>query len=108
MGSQSKGSLFRLLNNKLGGDKAMSYNGWTNYETWNVALYMDNDEQSYALARTCKNYEEYQFFNLTPPRNTTPDGVSLFDPKLNIKELDEKIQEYRQGHSPYTEYKAGA
>ena len=108
MGSQSKGSLFRLLNNKLGGDKAMSYNGWTNYETWNVALYKDNDEQSYALARTCKNYKEYQFFNLTHPRNTTPDGVSLFDPKLNIKELDEKIQEYRQGHSPYTEYKAGA
>lgn len=71
----------------------MSYNGWTNYETWNVALYMDNDEQSYALARTCKNYKEYQFFNLTDPRNTTPDGVSLFDPKLNHKELDEKIKE---------------
>ena len=71
----------------------MSYNGWTNYETWNVALYMDNDEQSYALARTCKNYKEYQFFNLTHPRNTTPDGVSLFDPKLNHEELDEKIKE---------------
>ena len=81
------------------------YNGWSNYETWNVALYMDNDEQSYALARTCKNYKEYQFFNLTHPRNTTPDGVSLFDPKLDIKELDEKIQEYRQGHSPYTTWR---
>ena len=72
---------------------SQEYNGWTNYETWNVALYMDNDEQNYALARTCKNYKEYQFFNLTHPRNTTPDGVSLFDPKLNHKELDEKIKE---------------
>jgi len=24
-----------------------SYNGWTNYETWNVKLWMDNDESSY-------------------------------------------------------------
>ena len=25
----------------------MSYNGWSNYETWNVALWIDNDEGSY-------------------------------------------------------------
>lgn len=23
------------------------YNGWTNYETWNVALWLDNEEGSY-------------------------------------------------------------
>ncbi len=23
------------------------YNGWSNYETWNVKLWMDNDEGSY-------------------------------------------------------------
>jgi len=25
----------------------MDYNGWTNYETWAVALWIDNDEDSY-------------------------------------------------------------
>lgn len=25
----------------------MSYNGWTNYETWNVSLWIDNEEGSY-------------------------------------------------------------
>ena len=25
----------------------MAYNGWSNYETWNVALWLDNDEGSY-------------------------------------------------------------
>ena len=27
------------------------YNGWTNYETWNVKLWMDNDEGSYNYYR---------------------------------------------------------
>lgn len=25
----------------------MTYNGWTNYETWVVALWLDNDEPTY-------------------------------------------------------------
>jgi hypothetical protein len=27
------------------------YNGWTNYETWNVNLWMDNDQGSYEYWR---------------------------------------------------------
>jgi hypothetical protein len=26
----------------------MAYNGWNNYETWNVALWIDNDQGSYS------------------------------------------------------------
>ena len=28
-----------------------TYNGWTNYETWNVKLWMDNDQGSYEYWR---------------------------------------------------------
>ena len=28
-------------------DTTKGYNGWTNYETWSVGLYLDNDEGSY-------------------------------------------------------------
>lgn len=27
----------------------MAYNGWKNYETWNVALWIDNDQGSYCM-----------------------------------------------------------
>ena len=29
----------------------MSYNGWSNYETWNVALWFDNEPGSYEYRR---------------------------------------------------------
>lgn len=29
----------------------MSYNGWSNYETWNVALWIDNEQGSYSDTR---------------------------------------------------------
>ncbi len=95
MGSTSKGSLFRLLNNQLGGDKTMSYNGWANYETWNVALWMDNDETSYEFARSSKNFSEYRKKQNLRAEPLTGDHVSLFDDKLNIKELDDKITEMK-------------
>ena len=70
--------------------KAKTYNGWTNYETWNVALWMDNDYGNYLKARESKNYQE---FLSKLHKQLTGDGVSWTDPKLNIQELDEKITE---------------
>lgn len=38
---------------------AEKYNGWTNYETWNVALWLDNEQGSYdhwrEVAQECWN-----------------------------------------------------
>jgi len=37
----------------------MSYNGWSNYETWNVALWLDSEygSQSYWSERARETYE---------------------------------------------------
>jgi len=35
------------------------YNGWTNYETWNVALWAANDEGLYNMARESKPDDGY-------------------------------------------------
>ena len=32
-------------------EKNRKYNGWSNYETWNFKLWLDNDEFSYNRAR---------------------------------------------------------
>ena len=37
----------------------MSYNGWTDYETWNCALWMANDEGIYNMALGCETYDDF-------------------------------------------------
>jgi hypothetical protein len=51
------------------------YNGWTNYETWCVSLWLDNERGTYAdvramVADTCDEIDEpeYSFEDLTDTR----------------------------------------
>ena len=66
------------------------YNGWKNYETWNVALWIGNDEKLYNLAIFCKNYET---FKENVHSSETGDGVSWDDSELDTEALDEMITE---------------
>lgn len=34
------------------------YNGWTNYETWNIALWFDNDSSEYWAERANEFYND--------------------------------------------------
>ena len=70
--------------------ESTTYNGWANYETWNVALYIQNEYQWYSVARECDSYK--QFLRIIAD-DVTPDGVNMFGKELNIKELDEMILE---------------
>jgi hypothetical protein len=69
------------------------YNGWTNYETWNVALWIGNDEGLYNLARECDDYYAFREMMRESGSTETPDEVSWNDSELDIYELDEMINE---------------
>ena len=69
-----------------------SYNGYANYETWNVALWIQNDYGFYSIARRCDDYAEF-VADLCGGCVQTPDGVLWNDSKLDTDELDEVIAE---------------
>ena len=77
----------------------MEYNGWKNYETWNVALWIGNDYPTYEASQGYKTYPQpYQSFREDLSKGMlkcteTGDGVSLWNLNLDIEALDEMIRE---------------
>lgn len=74
---------------------ADNYNGWKNYETWNVALWIGNDEFLYNLAKR-RSYSQFVSIIQTADsaiRHKTPDGVAWTDSSLDVEALDEMIGE---------------
>ena len=69
------------------------YNGWKNYETWNVALWIGNDEELYNLAVMCDSYCHFTQTCDEVIGHQTPDGVAWNDSGLDIEALDEMIAE---------------
>lgn len=80
------------------------YNGWSNYETWNVALWIGGDEGLYSIAKECKEsaHPYQEFVNILKSVNTgemasityqTPDGVAWSDSGINKDEVNEYIRE---------------
>lgn len=57
----------------------MAYNGWTNYETWNVNLWIDNEEPLYREKRRWLRANkkvtasDVQLFFMLNMNGTTPD-----------------------------------
>ena len=74
----------------------VSYNGWENYETWNVALWINNDEGLYHLAREAGSYEDFVDFLEACSFNSlkTPDGVSFKDPKVNVIQINSDVFDF--------------
>ena len=80
-----------------------TYNGWANYETWNVALWIGNDEGLYESAKGAGTYARFRdLFRDYDTRDQstafrisieTPDGVAWNDSGLDIDALDEMIAE---------------
>lgn len=82
-----------------------TYNGWTNYETWNVALWIGNDEFLYNTAKACVEYcgdteTPWDKFvrcmtdgEIGRMLIQTPDGVKYNDPNINAIEMNEMMTE---------------
>ena len=69
------------------------YNGWKNYETWNIALWLGNDEVLYDLARRYKDYRKLSVDFLYMGFYKTDDNVSYTDDTLDIDALNEFLAE---------------
>jgi hypothetical protein len=70
------------------------YNGWANYETWNVALWIGNEYGLYDLARNFSDYDELaNVMFMEYGMKETGDGVKWNDPKINRCELNEMLAE---------------
>lgn len=69
----------------------MTYNGHKNYQTWNVTLWINNDEGLYNLARQCESYDE--FVDCMKDLGSeigyqTPDGVAWADPTIDRETIN--------------------
>ena len=76
---------------------ADNYNGWANYATWNVALWISNDEGLYHAAMNFRHvpapYQAFADDMRELGALETPDRVAYNDRSLDTDALDEMIRE---------------
>ena len=73
-------------------DTPEKYNGWNDWTTWNVALWIRNDYGFYSIAKECKNYADFLYeMQAMIGSFATPDGADWGE--ANIEELNEVISE---------------
>ena len=73
-------------------DTPVKYNGWADWTTWNVALWINNDQTFYSIAKECKNYADFLYeMQAMIGSFATPDGADWGE--ANIEELNELIEE---------------
>jgi hypothetical protein len=68
-----------------------TYYNWANWATWNVSLWLQNDEAMYKIARKYDRYDsliprlELNFGKITP------DGARWMDPTIDTDALDKML-----------------
>jgi hypothetical protein len=71
-----------------------TYNGYTNYQTWNVCFWISNEQGLNEFAAVCQDYNDFKArlreVNLhSSIAYETPDGVSWNDSGVNLAEMKE-------------------
>ena len=73
-------------------DTPEKYNGWNDWTTWNVALWINNDPCYYNIAKDCKDYMDFLFEMQNMIGSfATPDGADWGE--ANIEEMNELVKE---------------
>ena len=69
------------------------YNGWKNRETWNVALWLGNDEGLYNHAKefATQGYRALAADLIEMGNTKTKDGVAWDDPAIDTESLDDML-----------------
>ena len=81
------------------GSKVKIYNGWANRSTWNVSLWINNDEPLYRSAtefmKTYKGKRAYADFIRYEglQDDKTPDNIQYLSSRLDYKELNAMMLE---------------
>ena len=75
-----------------------SYNGWKNRQTWNVALWINNDESLYRIAtgyvKQAKRISYISFVQYAGLQGyCTPDRIKYDGTRLDYKALTEMLEE---------------
>jgi hypothetical protein len=71
-----------------------SYNGWSNWETWNVALWLQNDVNLYYLAQEMGNYVDTVEALIDSGYTETRDGVKWDDPAVNVIQINSEVFDF--------------
>ena len=71
----------------------VTYSTWTNYKTWNVSLYINNDESIYNTIQQDEIccYEDLLEVLFDCGSTETPDVVMWTDPEINRLEINDKV-----------------
>jgi hypothetical protein len=88
-----EGSLFNKVKVMCDNCSNKGYNGWNNYETWVVALWLSNDEGSYNYWKELAE-EAYK---------KAEEDTYLTKVENAVNELSDLIKDYLQGLNPLTE-----
>ena len=75
-----------------------TYNGYANYQTWNVCLWISNDEGLNEFAAGCIDYAHFKDSLRRVDPDTaiayeTPDNVAWNDSGVNLAEMQEYWEE---------------
>jgi len=79
--------------------RVQEFNGWKNFETWNVVLWLMNDFPLYCITTAFAKYTEpfkslrQELKHSTFRYTKTDDGVSLWNRKLDIDAINEAIRQ---------------